>query len=776
MINRLATRTSRLALFLITMLGLAACGGGGGGGGDDGGFLGPGGGNTDTLFLKISLLDASGNPTNTITTAAPGTLEAKVTKNKASGAPQSNVIVTVTSDVDLLINGTAGESKSNSDADGLASFFIEAGEQKGAGTLTVSIVDQSGVTVVQTVNFQLGASGLRLGYIDGDSFIEGQIKITPDGAVSARGQAELSVAVVDENGDLAESTESIAFRSPCLSGGEATLDPASPIQTSTGKLTATYKPSGCSGTDSITATLVGTSTIASGVIEIAPPSANSLSFESATPNLIVLKGTGGGGNRVEQSTVIFNTTDSSGQPLPDVEVNFSLTTQVGGLVLTPTSAVSDAEGKVRTVVSSGNVATVVRILATALSADGAGEVSAVSDLLTVSTGLPDQNSISLSVSESFVVPEAMTKDGVTRTLTVRMADKFNNPVPDGTSALFTTEYGSIQPSCETSGGGCSVTWTSQAPRLPTLDENQELVQGLYTTRDCPSTTGGPNIPCPSDLGYIRGGRSTVLVTAIGEESFIDRNGNGIFDQAEADAGLFANLTEAFIDHNENGLFDPATEACLNNPSSLECMAGSEEIFSDFDDDQTFDANGDDPTNGYPDQGQTAMYNGLLCPVEGNGVWCSRELLRVFDSAVLILSNDPNWAMEVYQNGSSYVSPSTNIRGNSYSVYVSDTFNNKPPAGSSISISVEDGPCEVTIAGATVVPNTTAPGAFEVQFTESGIVEYDSCDANAAPTSSELTGSIKITLTPQGGGPAFSKSWACRATSQGTPSADPCPTP
>jgi hypothetical protein len=37
-----------------------------------------------------------------------------------------------------------------------------------------------------------------------------------------------------------------------------------------------------------------------------------------------------------------------------------------------------------------------------------------------------------------------------------MADKVNNPVPDGTVAFFTTEYGAIGDSCEKVGGACTV--------------------------------------------------------------------------------------------------------------------------------------------------------------------------------------------------------------------------------------------------------------------------------------------------------------------------------
>jgi hypothetical protein len=141
----------------------------------------------------------------------------------------------------------------------------------------------------------------------------------------------------------------------------------------------------------------------------------------------------------------------------------------------------------------------------------------------VSTGRADENSFSLSI-ETFN-PEAYNIDGVTVGVTIRAADHFNNPVPDGTAISFRTEGGSIGQSCTTTDGACSVNWVSQAPR-------------------------------PSD------GRVTILAFAIGNESFTDLNGNGYYDDGDI-AGV--DLPEPFVNDNESesspGVpsYDPATE-------------------------------------------------------------------------------------------------------------------------------------------------------------------------------------------------------------------------
>lgn len=712
MIIRGATLVSRLAVIFAVLFTFTACGGGGGGG--DAFFQG-----SNDAKIQLTLLDPQGNDTRTITSASPGTLRVTIKDNGA------NVVVSAQTDIGTLFpaSGTA-----LTDGSGTATFQIEAGDEKGGGTITATATTEDG-ELTGFLDFQVGDSGLLMGYFDTDGeFIENAIYIEPQSTLAAGGNAQFSVVVLDSSGNRVATAEEVRFNSGCIAAGLATINPVVPT-TVNGEASTLYTAQGCAGTDEITASLVGAGTQAFGTISIASRQTNAVNFVSAEPLLIVLRGTGGQ-NRDETSDIVFKVVDGTGRPLPGVSVQFSLSTYIGGLALSKTSALSDGNGEVTVTVQAGDVATVARVLASVTDSNG-DLISTVSDLLTVTTGLPDQNSISLAVGDcggdgSFVVDAAWTTDGLCRTLTVSMADKFNNPVVDGTAAIFTTEYGAIVGSCTTTDGTCSVEWRSQEPRIPTLTGFNYIVS--FEDNQGTSCSAYHNhfnaIPCPEDLGNIRGARSAILVHAIGEESFIDRNGNGVMDQDEQ--FLFENLPEAFLDNNEDTVFTPALSQCVASPTgSLECISGQEEIFIDFNSNETYDLNND-----------PAVYNGLLCPVEGNGVWCSRELVNVRASHVITLGDAPRFQF-LLVNGRSVVAGTTYANdaiplNTPLALYIADTFNNPPPGGARVSLTTE-GACEVATAIATDVFNQDRSGAFDWGLT-------------VVPTTSTEPGYLTVTLT------------------------------
>ncbi len=674
--------------------------------------------------LTLNLTDSAGNPVTNITSISPGTLT--VTATDAFGQPVADEILSAVATLGTLSpeSGTA-----LTDLNGVGTFTISSGGVLGAGSATVTLG-----TVSSSVNYQIGEANLRVGRIQGSTFIEGEIEAGAT-TLPAAGSTTLSVAVVDPTDTPVTSTVPVQFGSGCAAIGLA--DISENVNTVNGIATSTYTANGCTGTDTVTASIVGGNTqSASVVLTIATADVNSIAFVSAEPPSIALKGTGGQG-RSESSQVSFQVIDNTGAPASGVDVSFSLSTTIGGLSLTNATATTNENGIATAIVLAGNVSTSVRVTATI---DVNGQLlSTVSDQLVVSTGLPDQNSVSLSAS--ILNPGGGNLDGITTSINVRMADKFNNPVPDGTVAFFTSEFGAVVDSCQLQGGVCSVTWTSQEPRLPLIYNSTEDVPpdeafvSTIANRDCPETLSTGR-PCASSLGPIFGRRSQVSVIAVGEESFIDTNGNGLYDVGEP----FDDLPEAFLDKNENGVFDNTAPLCAIDSTTTvgrECAEGQEEIFFDFDEDGVYDqANG--------------LYNGSLCPEAlANAGQCSRDLLHVRQDLTVVMSGVQTLAM--LENGVS-PAPATIVMssggGNrSFVVLAADFFNNLPSAGTAVTVSADG--CQI-LGGESTVPNTSARGAFGVGFT---II-------NQPDNTATINGSIEVLLSGSVGTQDISLIFGC----------------
>ena len=367
-----------------------------------------------------------------------------------------------------------------------------------------------------------GTSAVQFGSGSGGSFQSGTVAVASP-SLSAGGSTGLSVSFVQSDGTLFTQRSNVTFNSPCIAAGTAAITPSATAETSTGIASVTYVAKGCAGTDTVTAssTINGANRSATGVVTVAAAAVGSIEFVSATPANIALKGTGEAG-RPESSTVIFRVRDASGGPRAGAQVSFALNTALGGIALQPSSgtATSDAQGNVQVVVAAGTVATSVKVTATVVSSTPT--ISTQSGQLTVTTGVPTAGSFSLAVG-CFNV-EGLDHDGVTTPVTARLADRFQNPAPDGTAVTFTAEGGAITAQCttatnDTEGGLCSVNWRSSNPR-------------------------------PAN------GRVSLLAKAIGEESFTDANGNGAFDVGET----FADRPEPFRDDNEDGIYTAGTDA------------------------------------------------------------------------------------------------------------------------------------------------------------------------------------------------------------------------
>lgn len=536
-------------------------------------------------------------------------------------------------------------------------------------TITATATGASATTTVQVVPpTNNNVPQPRLGLVLGDgTFSPGVIGIGVS-PVSAGGSSALRVDIADVANGNAEFVDpvSVTFLSPCISAGNATVTP-NPAASANGAVSATYVASGCSGDDLITARAVinGTNQAASGTIEVLAADLGSIEFVSATPENIGLQGGGG----TVTSTVKFRVKNTATGTISGQEVSFSLNTSVGGIALSPESGTTDDQGLVQTVVRAGTVATTVRVTATAVQ--GSTTVSSQSEQLTITTGIPDQNSFSLSAET--LNAEGLNIDGTVVGVTIRAADRYNNPVPDNTAVNFTTEGGRIEGSCLTVGGECTVEWVSQNPR-------------------------------PSALGGTAAGRSTIFAHAVGEESFTDADGDGLFDNVNTDVENYVDLPEAFIDKDEDGLRD------------------TDEEFVDFNNNGAYD-------------GGDGQFNGLLCDTSaipgGVPTPCpGSRTLNVRNSLVLVMSGsspeyDPVTDVTVTGVGVTYDPSTLTIRlpsngTASISVVVRDVNDQPMASGTDITYTVFGGG-ELLGSSSFVVPsmNNDSPGANTYGVTYKG---------------------------------------------------------
>jgi len=453
--------------------------------------------------IVIALTDpVSGAARTSISSGNPARVTA--TLRQTSGAPSVGTVVTFTTDALLAVfspaNGTA-----LTDTNGVASVLLSAASLTASGATVATASAQigsgtGGAPAAASVGYVVGAANVSIGPVN----IQ-----TP--VLSAFGTTGLSVTVFAA-GVPSTTPLTVNFTSACAANGRAALTASS--VTINGTASATYRDIGCGSTDTVTATVSGLALSATGTISVSAPTVGSIQFVSARPTSISLRGTGGV-SRQETSLVTFRVVDIAGNPVGGRRVDFALNTTAGGITLTPAFATSDAAtGIVVTNVQSGSVSTPVRVTASTLS--GTQTLSTQSDQLTISTGVPSQGGFSLSVSTFNI--EGGDIDGITTQVTARLADRFSNPVPDGTTVNFIASGGSIISSCTTTAGACSSTLTSQNFR-PT------------------------------------NGRVAILAYAIGEESFTDRNGNGWFDISPVSElvdqnGNSTDLGEAFLDPKE----------------------------------------------------------------------------------------------------------------------------------------------------------------------------------------------------------------------------------
>lgn len=468
---------------------------------------------TGSVVLQVS---------STTSATAPPVLQTGLSSTSISSASPATVTATLTDGRGLPV---AGQVVTFSVVRGLAKTNVGTALTDSFGAAVVVLSPSSSTVagadeVVASLNF--GGSDLKSSkgfQVQATNVTLTDFK-TAVPSLGAYGQTTMTVSI---GGASPGSPVNVSVTSSCVSQGKATLSPSSFTATS-GSVDLQFKDNGCGAIqteDKLQATIVGTSSVVTLTQAIAVPTAASIAFVTATPEVIYIKASG----FTETSTLIFEVRDGAGNILPNRSVKLSLLTRSGGVTMEGGTAditqVSDAAGRVSVRVNSGTQPSPIRVSAALTELPS---IATVSSNLSVSVGLPSQ--LNFSLSQQTINIEGMNRDGVPNTYMIIASDRNGNPVPNGTSINFITESGQIEPIVRTTGSpvGASVS--------------------AVATAQFQSSN-----PRPAD------GRFTVTVYALGEESFIDQNGNNIYDLGEP----FQDLGNLHKDRLFDGLYDASVD-------------------------------------------------------------------------------------------------------------------------------------------------------------------------------------------------------------------------
>ncbi len=304
---------------------------------------------------------------------------------------------------------------------------------------------------------------ITLGSGQDSSFIEGQIK-TNITNLAPRGTATLQVSIVDalnSNKLITDRDVDVSFRSGCITNETASID--SPVVTGSGIAETTYTANGCTPTDTITAFIDGTQASASVVLNIESADADRIISKAPQYTSIAPAGSGSS-SRPSESEVGFRVVDQAGDPVPGVEVSFSISGDTASptipVTIDPPEATSDANGEISTLVIAGSDSTVIRVIAGIETVDG-GLSETQSPPIAINSTIPIENGLTLAASN--FIPDAQFTAGTTVDFTVFATDKNGQNVRGNTTINFTTTGGSITPECQLNqDGACTVVWRSQS--------------------------------------------------------------------------------------------------------------------------------------------------------------------------------------------------------------------------------------------------------------------------------------------------------------------------
>ena len=616
----------------------------------------------DPPLLQLELRDAANSVTNTIGSSGLTTLKAIL--KFSDGTPVSQKRIDITADLTKI---TFPEGSSQlTDSLGVATIKVTrasatvggAGTLAGAASISGSNAAGASVTTVVTggVDFSVGA-------------VVGAATLTLDtfdvGAASLAAYGTRQISVRAMLGTSVAPSVQVSFSSSC-----GQLSPATAPTNTSGIATASFTATdiagttvstlGCGGkTVDISVSAVGASTVSKSVSVLAAPATN-LSFvvpTDASKSRIYLANSGG----ATQAMVQFLLSNARGEALPGQDVLVALKTLNGGAPkatfgtvgnVAPVTLTTDSLGKVSVPVFSGTVPTNVLVNAALVSNLS---IQTDSSVVVIASGRPVQSRVSLVPAKHAI--RGFNFDGATTTVTMSLADRQGNPVPDGTAVNFVTKAGvMIPPTCVTGAvpgdSQCTVTIRTQNPRPFAADGTKN--------------------------GYV-----SILAYTAGEEDFTDTNFSNTYDAGDSFSLSGNDLGTAYRD-------DLATKNVP--PGTFKLNAdGTESLIKSWDGTMYVHQPGEFAIPRAAEAGGTTPL-----PNQGDRVWGAADVrgqvVIVFSTDDLLI-NAPVWTHGVdgQWNGGDVATGLT--------VVIQDLNGRSVPTGSSISVAVSDNTPKLPTDGA-----------------------------------------------------------------------------
>jgi hypothetical protein len=371
------------------------------------------GGHRDGAAGRAARITLTANPT---TAAANGTdtvtISATVTTPEGTSVPDGTEVRF------RITSGPGVVQPSATTTNGVASVTLTASTTAGTAIVEAAVGD-----VTNTVNVTFTATGQTSRRV---TITAGNASILADGVSTT----PITAQVRDEAGQPV-NTGSVNFTTTAgtfVGGGTSITVPLA-----NGVATATLRSANTEQTATVTATVAGTTESASTTVQFTNILITAIRSD---PTAIQVGG-------AETATITAEIITSVGDPVSDgTVVSFALDAASVASGAQITQSATTTNGKATAIVRSGTLAGPVQITVST------GGVTGSFTPLTFTAAPPDH--IIMAVQTGKWNTRASTIDPVG--ITAVVADRFNNPVADGTSVYFTTDVGVITGSSETKAG------------------------------------------------------------------------------------------------------------------------------------------------------------------------------------------------------------------------------------------------------------------------------------------------------------------------------------